>query len=79
MKSSIGEMSWKVSSQSLVEEPLETIALNRDQIGDVEYFRDLGEAASLAPISADERGTFSAGHQAIPPSGVEAADNSRKT
>ena len=56
-------------AQSLIEEPLETVALKRDKIGDIEDFRDLGERAALAPTGADDGGTCSAGHQAIPPSG----------
>ena len=54
--------------QTVLKKPLETVALKRDKIGDVENLRDLGEAATLAPLGADDGGTFSSGHQAIPPS-----------
>jgi hypothetical protein len=56
-------------SQSLIKKPLEAIALEGDKIGDIEDFGDLGEASTFAPNGADDGGTFSARHQAIPPSG----------
>ena len=58
MKSSIGEMSWKVSLQTLLEEPLETVALEGDKIGDLEDLRDLGERAALALTSLDDAGNL---------------------
>jgi hypothetical protein len=54
-------------SETLLQEPLETVALKRDKIGYVENLWDLGERASLAKTSLDKMGSGSTGHQAIPP------------
>jgi len=55
-------------AQSFIEEPLEAISLKRDKVWDLENLGNLGEATALAPNGADDGGTFSVGHQAIPPS-----------
>jgi hypothetical protein len=58
--------------EALAEEPLETLSLDVYEVRDFEYLGDLRERTALADTCAYDGGTFSAGHQAIPPSGVEA-------
>ena len=53
--------------QTFLEEPLETVALKRDETGYVEYLRDLREGTALAKTSLDNTGIGSTGHQVIPP------------
>jgi hypothetical protein len=53
--------------QAFLQEPLETVALKRDKIRDVEHFRDLCEGASLAKTNLDKTRIGSTGHQVIPP------------
>jgi hypothetical protein len=53
--------------QTFLKEPLETITLQSDKIGDIQNFRDLRERASLAKTGLDYTGIGSTGHQVIPP------------
>jgi hypothetical protein len=53
--------------ETFFKEPLEAVALKRDEIRDFQDFRDLREGTSLAKTSLDNAGLGSTGHQVIPP------------
>ena len=55
VKSSIGEMSREDLGDALLEEPLEGLALDRDEIGQVEDLAKLGEGETFAGRETSQR------------------------
>ena len=55
MKSSIGEMSERTSRDTLLEEPLERLPLDRDEVGQLEDLAQLGEGKAFAGHERSQR------------------------